>query len=55
MGTADLPTLKSKIFIHADDLALAIQCRSFEECQRILEADLKILFNYYELEIKIEL
>ena len=46
--TADLPTLKSKIFLYADDLALAIQCRSFEESQRILGADLKILFNYYK-------
>jgi hypothetical protein len=43
-----LSSVKSKMFMYADDLAIAYQSKSFEEGQTILESDINILFDYYK-------
>lgn len=44
---SDIPELKSKKFIFADDLCLAHQCKSFEEGELVLSADLETIGEYY--------
>ena len=40
--------LKSLRFMFADDWTIIIQCKTFEESQRILEDDLKIIDEYFK-------
>ena len=44
---SDLPVTLSIKFLFADDLALAIQCSSFEEAEQILLQDLQTINTYY--------
>ena len=45
----DLPTTRSKLFLYADDLAVLFQSVTFPDAEKLLEEDLKILFDYYVL------
>jgi hypothetical protein len=46
---SDIPLtlVKSRMFMYADDLAVAYQGKSFEEGQKVLESDINVIFNYY--------
>ena len=43
-----MPKTSSRLFLYADDLAIVYQCSTFEEAEKVLEQDLKIVFNYYK-------
>ena len=45
--THDIPSTMSQPFLYADDLALLIQCKSFQEAETILNEDLKVIISYY--------
>lgn len=45
--TSDMPDTTSKKFGYADDLAIAVQSKSFEEGATVLTQDLEILSAYY--------
>ena len=45
--TRDLPTTRCKYFIYADDLVICYQAKSFDEIEKILEEDLKVIREYY--------
>lgn len=45
--TNDSLKIHSRRFIFADDWAISIQARTFEEAQKILEDDLNIINNYF--------
>lgn len=45
--TSDIPEVQSRLFIYADDIAIAFQAKTFEEIEAILNSDLQILSNYF--------
>ena len=45
--TSDIPVTKSRLLLYADDLAIVYQCSTFEEAEKVLEEDLKVVFNNY--------
>ena len=47
--TADYPTTSASKYLYADDSAIAAQAKTYEEIQTILEADVSILCNYFQL------
>ena len=41
-------SIQAKRFMFADDWALVVQCKTFEEAQHILAQDLKIVDDYFK-------
>lgn len=48
MYTYDLPTTLSRLFIYADDIAIAFQAKSFEDVEKALRKDLRKLSLYFK-------
>jgi hypothetical protein len=46
--TADIPTTESRKFIYADDIAIVTQANRFEDLEPVLNADLRILEDYFK-------
>jgi hypothetical protein len=46
--TADIPTTNSRKFIYADDIAIVTQANRFEDLEPVLNADLRILEDYFK-------
>ena len=45
--TSDIPNTRSRLFMYADDIAIAFQAKTFEEIERALRADLVRLSFYF--------
>ncbi len=46
--TNDLPCLQSRMFIYADDIAIAYQAKSFKELEDVMNKDMEKLAKYFE-------
>ena len=45
--TSDIPKLRSRQFIYADDIAIAYQAKSFNELETMLNTDIDTLSKYF--------
>lgn len=48
LHTNDIPTIKARKFIYADDVSLVPQDRKLEKCEETLTADFDVLSKYFK-------
>jgi hypothetical protein len=44
---SNLPSTTAKVFQYADDIAVAYQAKTFDECENNLEADIEVLNQFF--------
>jgi hypothetical protein len=44
---SDLPSTAAKVFQYADDIAVTYQAKTFNECEKNLEADIEVLNQFF--------
>ncbi|KAG4071162.1 hypothetical protein HA402_001152 [Bradysia odoriphaga] len=50
--TSDIPNMRSRLFMYADDTAIAFQAKTFEDIEKALRADLVRLSRYFASRFK---